>query len=125
MRLRSDRSHTCLAPIARLAPGGCEHRRIRHYLPALALALVWTIPSMALAAGATPHDAAGIVRFLDTDGDGRLDRHEVRDTPGMAAFLRVDADQDGFLDADELRAEGLGSHDPGDLAVEPAFDALP
>jgi Ca2+-binding EF-hand superfamily protein len=47
----------------------------------------------------------GLMKHLDKDGDGRISREEAAAAPRLAAsFDQVDADHDGFLTKDELRA---------------------
>ena len=47
----------------------------------------------------------GFLKKLDTDGDGRISRPEAQAAPRLAAhFDEIDADRDGFLTHDELRA---------------------
>lgn len=85
---------------------------------AACLAGACTMVPHATASAEPPRDPHGLLRMLDADGDGRLDRHEVRGTPLAALFLHVDANADGCLDGCELRAEGLvrttAPYDPAD-----------
>ena len=47
----------------------------------------------------------GWFKKLDTDGDGRISRAEAQASPRLAArFDDIDADKDGFLTTDELKA---------------------
>jgi Ca2+-binding EF-hand superfamily protein len=47
----------------------------------------------------------GFLKKLDTDGDGRISRAEAQAAPRLAAhFDEIDADKDGFLTRDELKA---------------------
>ena len=48
---------------------------------------------------------AGFFKKLDTDGDGRISRSEAQAAPRLAArFDDIDANKDGFLTPDELKA---------------------
>src|SRR5690348_14996056 len=45
------------------------------------------------------------LKKLDTDGDGRISRGEAQASPRLAArFDEIDANKDGFLTPDELKA---------------------
>jgi len=60
------------------------------------------------------HDREGFFKKIDTDGDGKLSKAEVDaaaskdDNKGLAKlkenFDTIDANKDGFLDKDELKA---------------------
>ena len=78
----------------------------------LALAMVLALPTLAAAqttattdaAAPTHHDHAAKMR-LDTNGDGYIDRTEAASHVRLADdFDRIDADHDGRLGRDELRA---------------------
>ena len=45
-----------------------------------------------------------LVLLHDTDRDGKLSREEVADAPDPSKFDKIDADKDGFLVIEELRA---------------------
>lgn len=52
-----------------------------------------------------PHATRGDrMATLDKDGDGRISRAEAADSPLAARFDSLDANKDGFLDRDELKA---------------------
>ncbi|MGZ5046604.1 MAG: EF-hand domain-containing protein [Usitatibacter sp.] len=47
----------------------------------------------------------GMLKKLDTDGDGRISRAEAQAAPRLAAhFDEIDANKDGFITMDEMKA---------------------
>ena len=54
-------------------------------------------------AGAPPRDGSRMFAFLDTNGDGAIDRTEYR-AQQMRRFDRIDTNKDGKIDQDERQA---------------------
>jgi len=66
-------------------------------LPLLALALVWSATAFAQDYPRTPSE---YLRWMDTDGDGRIDETEYVRYMSQG-FLRMDVNGDGVLDAND------------------------
>ncbi len=61
--------------------------------------------AMAKGADKKPHAGHAAVETLDADKDGKLSKDEVKaDTNLTGSFDTLDANKDGFLDKDELKA---------------------
>lgn len=71
------------------------------------LFLSWAIP-LSAAASAEIAQAGGppppqmVIKRMDTDGDGKISREEFRGPPPR--FDKMDADKDGFITLDEIKA---------------------
>jgi Ca2+-binding EF-hand superfamily protein len=53
--------------------------------------------------------ARALARFQENDGSGSLSPDEMGQGPGMRNFARIDADNDGFVTKEEIRA-GMQHH---------------
>ncbi|RYZ51708.1 MAG: hypothetical protein EOP07_20860 [Proteobacteria bacterium] len=81
-------------------------------MKALVIASMTVLLAQGVAMAKPAHKGAAPIEALDADKDGKLSKDEVKaDTALTGKFDELDANKDGFLDKDELKAAHPAGHE--------------